>query len=194
MYLDVHARTDPVLVWEGIFCEQLLLVIQGHLSICPTEVTEVVRKPQCGLAPGVDEIRPWILKALDSVGVSYLKCLLSITWRLATVPMDWLTRWLPVLKGTGGCVTPTSVKESTVDCWTSDSDPVMVGKNSGQQGFLERFIVATLPKIKSDSTSIRSRYFIFIKYNIRLIKLQVKQTVVLHHTGNAVYLMNEVIV
>ncbi len=68
---------------------------------------------------------------------------------------------------------------------------VMVDKNSGPQCFLKRFIVATLPKIKSHSANIRINYYIFIEYIIRLMKLQ---TVVLHHTAKAMKVMNEAIV
>ena len=55
------------------------------------EVTKVVKKLLGGKAPGVDEIRPEMLKALDTVGLSWLTRLFSVAWGSGTVPMDWQT-------------------------------------------------------------------------------------------------------
>jgi len=56
------------------------------------EVAEVVKKIFSGKAPGVDEIRPEMLKALDIVGLSLLTCLFSVVWRSGTVSVEWQTR------------------------------------------------------------------------------------------------------
>ncbi|KAK0154376.1 putative uncharacterized transposon-derived protein F52C9.6 [Merluccius polli] len=48
--------------------------------ISGAEVSEVVRKLLGGRAPGVDEVRPEFLKALDVVGLSWLTRLCSIAW------------------------------------------------------------------------------------------------------------------
>ncbi|TWW81798.1 hypothetical protein D4764_01G0016130 [Takifugu flavidus] len=48
--------------------------------ISGAEVAEVVKKLLGGKAPGVDEIRPEFLKALDVVGLSWLTRLCNIAW------------------------------------------------------------------------------------------------------------------
>lgn len=55
------------------------------------EVAEVVKKLLSGKSPGVDEIRPEMLKALDIVGLSWLTRLFSVAWRSGTVPVEWQT-------------------------------------------------------------------------------------------------------
>ena len=59
--------------------------------ISGAEVAEVVRKLLGGRAPGVDEVRPEFLKALDVVGLSWLTRLFSIAWTSEAVPLDWQT-------------------------------------------------------------------------------------------------------
>ncbi|KAK0135736.1 Craniofacial development protein 2 [Merluccius polli] len=59
--------------------------------ISGAEVAEVVRKLLGGRAPGVDEVRPEFLKALDVVGLSWLTRLCSIAWTSGSVPLDWQT-------------------------------------------------------------------------------------------------------
>ena len=59
--------------------------------ISGAEVAEVVRKLLGGRAPGVDEVHPEFLKALDVVGLSWLTRLCSITWTSGAVPLDWQT-------------------------------------------------------------------------------------------------------
>ncbi|KAK0136738.1 LINE-1 reverse transcriptase [Merluccius polli] len=59
--------------------------------ISGAEVAEVVRKLLGGRAPGVDEVRPEFLKALDVVGLSWLTQLCSIAWTSGAVPLDWQT-------------------------------------------------------------------------------------------------------
>ena len=59
--------------------------------ISGAEVAEVVKKLLGGRAPGVDEIRPEFLKALDAEGLSWLTRLCSIAWTSGTVPLDWQT-------------------------------------------------------------------------------------------------------
>uniref|UniRef100_A0A3P9PV83 Reverse transcriptase domain-containing protein n=1 Tax=Poecilia reticulata TaxID=8081 RepID=A0A3P9PV83_POERE len=55
------------------------------------EVAEVVKKLLGGRAPGVDEIRPEFLKALDVAGLCWLTRLCNITWTSGAVPLDWQT-------------------------------------------------------------------------------------------------------
>jgi len=46
----------------------------------------------CSEPPGVDEIRPEMLKALDIVGLSWLTCLFNVAWRSGTGCVEWQTR------------------------------------------------------------------------------------------------------
>uniref|UniRef100_A0A669BJZ3 Reverse transcriptase domain-containing protein n=1 Tax=Oreochromis niloticus TaxID=8128 RepID=A0A669BJZ3_ORENI len=55
------------------------------------EVTEAVKQLLGGRAPGVDEVRPEFLKALDIVGLSWLTRLYNVAWRSGAVPLDWQT-------------------------------------------------------------------------------------------------------
>ncbi|TWW78306.1 hypothetical protein D4764_11G0004270 [Takifugu flavidus] len=66
------------------------LEMGSHIS--EAEVAEVVKKLLGGKAPGVDEIRPESLKALDVVGLSWLTRLCNIAWTSGAVPLDWQTR------------------------------------------------------------------------------------------------------
>ncbi|TWW78236.1 R2DM Retrovirus-related Pol polyprotein from type II retrotransposable element [Takifugu flavidus] len=59
--------------------------------ISGAEVAEVVKKLLGGKAPGVDEIRPESLKALDVVGLSWLTRLCNIAWTSGAVLLDWQT-------------------------------------------------------------------------------------------------------
>ena len=53
------------------------------------EVSQAVKKLLSGKVPGVDEIHPEMLKALDIVGLSGLTCLFSVAWM--SVPGEWQT-------------------------------------------------------------------------------------------------------
>ncbi|KAL3987397.1 N-acetylgalactosamine 4-sulfate 6-O-sulfotransferase [Sarotherodon galilaeus] len=55
------------------------------------EVTKAVKQLLGGRAPGVDEVRPEFLKALDVVGLSWLTRLCNVVWRSGAVPLDWQT-------------------------------------------------------------------------------------------------------
>uniref|UniRef100_A0A669C209 Reverse transcriptase domain-containing protein n=1 Tax=Oreochromis niloticus TaxID=8128 RepID=A0A669C209_ORENI len=59
--------------------------------ISGVEVTEAVKQLLGGRAPGVDEVRPEFLKALDVVGLSWLTRLYNVAWRSGAVPLDWQT-------------------------------------------------------------------------------------------------------
>ena len=59
--------------------------------ISGAEVAEMVRKFLGGRAPGVDEVRPEFLKALDVVGLSWLTQFCSIARTSGAVPLDWQT-------------------------------------------------------------------------------------------------------
>ena len=63
----------------------------GSSSISWKEVTEVVRQLHGGKAPGVDEIRPEMLKALGVEGLSWLIRLFNTAWKSGTVPKEWQT-------------------------------------------------------------------------------------------------------
>jgi len=60
------------------------------------EVAKVVKKLLGGKAPGVDEIRPKMLKGLDIIGLSWLTRLFNVAWGSVTVPMDWVV--MPIFK------------------------------------------------------------------------------------------------
>ncbi|XP_023284603.1 receptor-type tyrosine-protein phosphatase F-like [Seriola lalandi dorsalis] len=67
--------------------------------ISGAEVAEVVKQLCDGRAPGVDEIRPGYLKALDVVGLSWLTRLCNIAWTSGAVPLEWQTRMVvPIFK------------------------------------------------------------------------------------------------
>ena len=73
--------------------------------ISEAEVAEVVKKLLGGRTPGVDEVHPEFLKALDVVGPSWVTRLCSIAWTFGAVPLDWQRWWsLFLRRGTGGCV------------------------------------------------------------------------------------------
>ena len=61
----------------------------GSTPISRGEVTEVVKQLHSGKAPGVDEIRPEMLKALGVEGLSWLTRLINVTWKSETVPKEW---------------------------------------------------------------------------------------------------------
>ena len=62
--------------------------MQG-LPFSGAEVAEVVKRLLGGKDPGVDEVRPEFLKALDVVELSWLTRLCNIAWTSGTVPLDW---------------------------------------------------------------------------------------------------------
>uniref|UniRef100_A0A8C6NUK4 Reverse transcriptase domain-containing protein n=1 Tax=Nothobranchius furzeri TaxID=105023 RepID=A0A8C6NUK4_NOTFU len=68
---------------------------QGDLGMdCPisgAEVAEVVKQLHSGRAPGVDEIHPGYLKAMDVVRLSWLTRLCNIAWSSGAVPVEWQT-------------------------------------------------------------------------------------------------------
>ncbi|KAK5888456.1 hypothetical protein CesoFtcFv8_014549 [Champsocephalus esox] len=63
----------------------------GSTPIPRGEVTEVVKQLHSGKAPGVDEIRPEMLKALGVEGLSWLTRLINVAWKSETVPKEWQT-------------------------------------------------------------------------------------------------------
>ncbi|TWW53877.1 R2DM Retrovirus-related Pol polyprotein from type II retrotransposable element [Takifugu flavidus] len=65
------------------------LEMGSHIS--GAEFAKVVKKLLGGKAPGVDEIHPEFLKALDVVGLSWLTRLCNIAWTSGAVPLDWQT-------------------------------------------------------------------------------------------------------
>ena len=91
-------------------------------SICLAEVSESVEKLLSGKVPGVDEICPEMLKALDIVGLSWLTRLFSVE----TGKLGW---WFTFSKKrTGGCAPIIGVSHCsatpgklTPGCWKGDS-------------------------------------------------------------------------
>ena len=64
---------------------------RGSTPISRGEVTDVVKQLHSGKAPGVDEIRPEMLKALGVEGLSWLTRLSNVAWKSETVPKEWQT-------------------------------------------------------------------------------------------------------
>lgn len=64
----------------------------GSSPIYLAEVTEVVKQHLNVKVPGMEEICPEILKALDIVELSWSTHLFNIAWMSGRVPMDWQTR------------------------------------------------------------------------------------------------------
>lgn len=62
------------------------------LSISLAEVSEVIKRLVSGKEPGVNEIRPEMLKDLDIFGQSWLTHLFNVVSRLGTVPVYWQTK------------------------------------------------------------------------------------------------------
>lgn len=58
------------------------------MSIYLAEVTEIVKKVLSSKAPGVDEIHPEMLKALEFVWLSWLSRFCSVAWKSRTVPFE----------------------------------------------------------------------------------------------------------
>ena len=63
----------------------------GSTLISLEEVAGVVKHLHSGKAPGIDEIRPEMLKALGVEGLSRVTCLFNIAWKSGTVPREWQT-------------------------------------------------------------------------------------------------------
>lgn len=61
----------------------------SHISMA--KVAEVVKKLLGGRAPGMDEIHPEFLKAVDDVWLSWLTRICNIGWTLGAVPLDLQT-------------------------------------------------------------------------------------------------------
>ena len=70
---------------------ELEVVDGGSPSISLEEVTVIVKHLHSGKAPGIDEIRPEMLKALGVEGLSWMTRLFNIAWKSGTVPREWQT-------------------------------------------------------------------------------------------------------
>lgn len=55
------------------------------------KVTEVVKQLHSGKAPGIDVIRPAMLKGMGVEGMSWMTRLFNIAWESGTVPKKWQT-------------------------------------------------------------------------------------------------------
>ncbi len=80
----------------------------GYL-ISGAEVTEAAKQLCSNSAPGVDELCPEFLKALDAVGLSWLTRLCNIAWTSGAVPLEWQTGVVVPFsrRGTKGCAPTT---------------------------------------------------------------------------------------
>jgi len=56
-----------------------------------SEVTRVVKKIPDGKVPGMDEIRPEMLKPLAMVALSWLTCLFNVACKSGSTPVKWQT-------------------------------------------------------------------------------------------------------
>ncbi len=102
----------------------------GSTSISLEEVAEVVKQLHSGKAPGIDEIRPEMLKALDVERLSCMTCLFNIVWIFRTVLKEWQTGVVVLLFKKGdqrvcasyrGITLLTSLAEFTLMCWRGQS-------------------------------------------------------------------------
>uniref|UniRef100_A0AAQ4S6N9 Reverse transcriptase domain-containing protein n=1 Tax=Gasterosteus aculeatus aculeatus TaxID=481459 RepID=A0AAQ4S6N9_GASAC len=79
----LNPTTTPSLVEAELEAEE------GSSSIGLVEVTEVVKQLRSGKAPGIDEIRPEMLKAMGVGGLSWMTRFFNIAWKSGTVPKEW---------------------------------------------------------------------------------------------------------
>lgn len=115
-------------------------------SISGAEVTEVVKKLLGGRAPGVDEVRPEFLKALDVVGLSRLTRLCNIAWTSGTVPLDWQT----------GVVVPLFKKGDRRVCSNYRGITLLSLPGKVYSGVLERRVRRTVePRIQEEQCGFR---------------------------------------
>ena len=107
----------------------------GSMSISLVEVTEVVKQLQSGKAPGIDEIRPQMLKTLGVKGLSWLTHLFNIALESGTVPKEWQTGMVVPLFQKGDqrmCAnynklqshSSASLEKSTLRCWKGGFGPL----------------------------------------------------------------------
>ena len=114
--------------------------------ISGAEVAEVVKKLLGGRAPGVDEIRPEFLKALDVVGLSWLTRLYNIAWTSGTVPLDWQT----------GVVVPLFKKGDRRVCSNYRGITLLSLPGKVYSGVLERRVRRTVePQIQEEQCGFR---------------------------------------
>ncbi|TWW80198.1 hypothetical protein D4764_01G0000130 [Takifugu flavidus] len=120
------------------------LEMGSHIS--GAEVAEVVKKLLGGKAPGVDEIRPEFLKALDVVGLSWLTRLCNIAWTSGAVPLDWQT----------GVVVPLFKKGDRRVCSNYRGITLLSLPGKVYSGVLERRVRRTVePRIQEEQCGFR---------------------------------------
>ncbi|TWW71616.1 hypothetical protein D4764_16G0001130 [Takifugu flavidus] len=116
--------------------------------ISGAEVAEVVKKLLGGKAPGVDEIRPESLKALDVVGLSWLTRLCNIAWTSGAVPLDWQT----------GVVVPLFKKGDRRVCSNYRGITLLSLPGKVYSGVLERRVRRIVePRIQEEQCGFRPR-------------------------------------
>ncbi|TWW71179.1 hypothetical protein D4764_17G0006620 [Takifugu flavidus] len=109
------------------------------------DVSEVVKKLLGGKAPGVDEIRPEFLKALDVLGLSWLTRLCNIAW---AVPLDWQT----------GVVVPLFKKGDRRVCSNYRGITLLSFPGKVYSGVLERRLRQIVePRIQEEQCGFRPR-------------------------------------
>ncbi|TWW67270.1 hypothetical protein D4764_02G0003110 [Takifugu flavidus] len=120
------------------------LEMGSHIS--GAEVAEVVKKLLGGKAPGVDEIRPEFLKALDVAGLSWLTRLCNIAWTSGAVPLDWQT----------GVVVPLFKKGDRRVCSNYRGITLLSLPGKVYSGVLERRVRRTVePRIQEEQCGFR---------------------------------------
>uniref|UniRef100_A0A3B3QGI4 Reverse transcriptase domain-containing protein n=1 Tax=Paramormyrops kingsleyae TaxID=1676925 RepID=A0A3B3QGI4_9TELE len=114
--------------------------------ISGAEVVEVVKKLLGGRAPGVDEIRPEFLKALDVAGLSWLTHICSIAWTSGAVPLDWQN----------GVVVPIFKKGDRRVCSTCRGITLLSLPGKVYLGVLERKVCRIVePRIQEEQCGFR---------------------------------------
>jgi len=103
--------------------------LAGVTPISLAEAAKVVKKLLGGKAPGMVDIRPEMLKALDIVGLSWLTRLFNVAWGSGTVPMNWQTRVVVPKRGARECAWTIVVSHYSASrgklmpgCWKGGSD------------------------------------------------------------------------
>ena len=102
--MELLTSIESIVRWWKEYFEDLLNPTNTHSKeetkledfgldspITGAEVAGAVKQLHGGIAPGVNEICPELLKALDVVGLSLLTCLCNIVWLSGTVPLEWPT-------------------------------------------------------------------------------------------------------
>ena len=88
--------------WREYFCDLLNPVevhtteahdetINEELHLTEAEVNSAIKSLKAGKAPGVDDIRPEMLKAMNCFGIRWLTRVCKVAWKTGKVPKQWQT-------------------------------------------------------------------------------------------------------